>query len=77
MPRFSRRPLYSNKLAWVHFSMANIGLIGMVLFFGFVGHGKGGIYEQLLLYSALLEFTSIIIFVYNMMRTVRVVEENY
>ncbi|MEK6590996.1 MAG: hypothetical protein AABZ11_09995 [Nitrospinota bacterium] len=76
IPQFSGRPLYSIKLAWVHFYLANMGLIGMVLFFGFVGHGKRGIYEQLLTYSAVLEFTSIVIFVYNMMRTIKAVEEN-
>ncbi len=75
MPRFGGRPLYSSKLAWIHFYLANIGLIGMVLFFGFVGHGKRGIYEQLLLYSAIIELISIAIFVYNMMRTIKSAEK--
>lgn len=73
IPRFSGRPLYSNRLAWLHFYLANIGLIGMVLFFGFVGHGNLR-YEKHLLYSAIVEFTSIVIFVYNMMRTIKSVE---
>lgn len=73
IPRFSGRPLYSNRLAWLHFYLANIGLIGMVLFFGFVGHGNLR-YEKHLLYSSIVEFTSIVIFVYNMMRTIKSVE---
>ncbi|OGV98837.1 MAG: hypothetical protein A3I04_07785 [Nitrospinae bacterium RIFCSPLOWO2_02_FULL_39_110] len=73
IPRFSGRPLYSNRLAWLHFYLANIGLIGMVLFFGFVGHGNLR-YEKHLLYSAIVEFTSIVIFVYNMMRTIKSAE---
>lgn len=73
IPRFSGRPLYSNRLAWLHFYLANIGLIGMVLFFGFVGHGNLR-YEKHLLYSSIVEFTSIVIFVYNMMRTIKSAE---
>lgn len=73
IPRFSGRPLYSSRLAWLHFYLANTGLIGMVLFFGFIGHGNLK-YEKHLLYSAVVEFTSIVIFVYNMMRTIKSAE---
>lgn len=74
VPKHSGRPLYSKKLGWAHFYVANIGVWGMVLYFGFVGHGKLE-YGEHLLYSAYIELLSTIIFVFNMMMTIRVVEE--
>ncbi len=64
LPRFSGRPLYSDKMAQIHLWLANIGLIGMVVFWIFYNKG-------LLMVFSLIEFISILLFVYNMLRTVK------
>ncbi len=64
LPRFSGRPLYSDRLAEIHFWTANIGLIGMVFSWSMFN-------RMLLVIFSLIEGLSIILFVYNMFRTVR------
>ncbi len=64
LPRFSGRPLYSEKMAEVHLWLSNIGLIGMAIFWAFYN-------RNLLFLFALVEVISILLFVYNMFRTVR------
>lgn len=63
LPRFSGRPLFSDRLAEIHFWTAQIGLIGMVISWLFI--------RSLLILFSLIEIFSIVLFVYNMFRTVR------
>ena len=64
LPRFSGRPLYSDRLADIHFWTANIGLVGMA-FSWFIFN------QQLLVLFSIIEAFSIVLFVYNMFRTVQ------
>ncbi len=64
LPRFSGKPLYSEKMAEAHLWLGNIGLIGMVIFWAIYN-------KQLLFVFSLIEVISILLFVYNMLRTVR------
>ncbi|MFQ5480720.1 MAG: cbb3-type cytochrome c oxidase subunit I [Thermodesulfobacteriota bacterium] len=69
LPRFSGRPLWSEKLSTWHFWLANIGLIGMVIGWILIGSSGGGGY--LLYISSLIEGVSIIFFAVNMAKTVK------
>src|SRR5581483_3722846 len=40
IPRFSGRPIYSRKLAWLHFILSQAGLIGMAISFPFERMGS-------------------------------------
>ena len=69
LPRFKGRPLYSESLAWWQFWLANISLVGLLIFMSL------GAYQTLAslrylqaVFGALLVF-SIYLFVYNMLRT--------
>lgn len=64
LPRFSGRPLYSDRLAEVQFWLANIGLLGMAL--GWAISVKG-----LLVGSSVVEVSSVGLFVINIFKTIR------
>lgn len=64
LPRFSGKPLYSERMAEAHLWLGNIGLIGMVIFWAIYN-------KKLLFVFSLIEVISILLFVYNMFRTVR------
>lgn len=68
LPRFSGSPLYSRKLAWLHFIFAQAGLIGMAVFF-FLNRVQQGTWQIPLMISGLLMFLSICLFVFNMIKT--------
>lgn len=69
LPRFSGRPLKYPKMGEVQFWTANIGLIGMLFFYGL------GVYNPLRMYTGLavifgvVELVSIALFFYNMLAT--------
>ncbi len=68
LPRFSGRPLWSDKLALVQLYLANIGLIGMAA--GWVilsGNGSKGFH----IVFSLVEAVSIVLFVINMFLTIK------
>ena len=69
LPRFRGRPLYSEALAWWQFWVANIGLLGLLIFMGVGAYqplaGLGYIQGA---FAALLAL-SVYLFVYNMLRT--------
>ena len=68
LPRFSGRPLWSEKLAMAQLYLANIGLIGMAV--GWVllsGNGSRGFH----FIFSLLEGISIVFFVINMFLTIK------
>lgn len=69
LPRFSGRPLKYPKMGEVQFWTANIGLIGMLFFYGL------GVYNPVRMYTALavifgaVELLSVALFFYNMLAT--------
>ncbi len=64
LPRFSGRPLFSETLSVIHFWIAHIGLIGMVISWLFFN-------RRLLVAFSFIEVFSIILFVINMFKTIR------
>lgn len=67
-PRFLAKKIYSTKLAWVHFWLAQIGLIGMSVFF-VLNRAQEGQWRTGLALSGITSFLAVLCFVYNMFRT--------
>lgn len=70
LPRFSGNPLWSRKMSIVQFWMANIGLIGMTAGWGFKAHEHTGGQMVLGIFGAIM-FVSILLFFFNMIKTVK------
>lgn len=70
LPRFSGVPLYSRPLSIVQFWTANIGLVGMTAGWAMMAHEAGG-GRKVLAVSGAVMFISIVLFVYNLLRTVK------
>jgi len=70
LPRFSGTPLYSRKLSIVQFWVANIGLIGMTAGWGMQAHNHDGARQILAVFGS-VTFLSLMLFVFNMMMTVK------
>lgn len=70
LPRFTGRPLMYPKLGEVHFWLANISLIGMLLFYllGMV-NTEVSIFRSLSTVFGLIQAVSIFLFFYNMLAT--------
>ncbi|MBI4051985.1 MAG: cbb3-type cytochrome c oxidase subunit I [Elusimicrobia bacterium] len=62
------RRLYSIRLAWVHFWVANVALVGLAFFFWLNRLQEGGWVVPLAV-SGVLQFFGILIFAYNILRT--------
>lgn len=70
LPRFSGVALYSRPLSIVQFWAANIGLVGMTIGWGMKAHDiYGG--QGMLVVSGIVMFVAIVLFVYNMLKTVK------
>ncbi len=69
LPRFSGKPLYSRKMSIVQFWTANIGLVGMAAGWGMKAHSVSG-GEGVLGFFGALMFISILLFAYNLLKTV-------
>lgn len=71
LPRFSGKPLYSERLAGLHFTLSNIGLIGLIISWPLskAYYGVGSL-QFMLTISALLYAVSAYMFVYNLGKTV-------
>lgn len=67
IPIFSGRDFYSEKLAYIHLAMGNIGILGFVLLLPFSSYPVG-IHTVINLFSLLFGL-SILIFIYNMLKT--------
>ena len=70
LPRFSGRPIFSRKMMTLQFRLASAGMFGMTagwLLRSFAVPGGNGI----LIAFGTLMYVSIILFVYNMLRTVK------
>ena len=71
LPRFSGRPIYNETLMVVQFWLANLGLVGMAVFWTFYRLKTLGIFQDMLLVAATAEALAIFLFVYNIIRTVK------
>lgn len=70
LPRFTGKPLKSPKMGELQFWLANIGLIGMLLFYVLGSFNpEMSIYRGLTVAFGLLEAVSIFLFFYNMIVT--------
>ncbi len=69
LPRFTGQPLYSRKMAWAHFILAQAGLIGMAGFL-FLNRWQTGEWATGLIISATLLYFSICLFIWNILKTI-------
>jgi len=70
LPRFTGKPLKSLKMGEFQFWLANIGLIGMLLFYTLGSfHPEAGIYRGATVAFGLMEAVSIFLFFFNMLAT--------
>ncbi|GBD99527.1 cytochrome C and Quinol oxidase polypeptide I [bacterium BMS3Abin07] len=70
LPRFMGRQLKSRAVGETQFWFANIGLIGMVVFYTANIYNPARIYKTLTVASGILEVFSIVLFFYNMLATI-------
>ena len=71
LPRFSGRPLYSDRLAGLHLILSNAGLIGLIISWPLSKAYYGvALLQFMLTISALLYAISAYMFVYNLGKTV-------
>jgi len=72
LPRFSGRNIYSPKIMHMQFWLANAGLIGMAVCWPFVsGEDVSHLSELALMISALLSLGSVVLFAFNMLKTIK------
>jgi cbb3-type cytochrome oxidase subunit 1 len=69
LPRFMGRQLYSTKLGEAQFWMANIGLVVMLLFYTINIYNPSSALVAVTVAAGVLELLSILIFFYNMLKT--------
>jgi heme/copper-type cytochrome/quinol oxidase subunit 1 len=69
LPRFQGKPLYSDRMADVHFWLANIGLIGLVVFSAARAYGSALPLTIPLALSGIAAAVSVYLFVANMWLT--------
>jgi cytochrome c oxidase cbb3-type subunit 1 len=71
LPRFTGKPLKSPAMGEFQFWLANIGLIGMLLFYALGSFNpEMSIYKGLTVAFGLMEAVSIFLFFYNMLATI-------
>lgn len=68
LPRFSGRPLWSDKLAYGQLWLANIGLVGMAA--GWIVRDSMGTATVVFVFS-LVEALSVVFFALNMLKTIK------
>ncbi len=69
LPRFMGRPLYSNKIGEAQFYLANISLVGMLVFYTLNVYEPGSSYRLLMALFGAVQALTIILFFYNMLMT--------
>lgn len=70
LPRFSGKPLYSDKLADLHFITANAGLLGLIIAWPLLKTFRSLPLRIIHILSALLFAVGAYMFVYNIWKTV-------
>lgn len=69
LPRFAGKPLKHPKLGELHFWAANIGLVGMLVFYTLNVFQPASLYTALTAVFGVLNVVSIALFFYNMLAT--------
>lgn len=69
LPRFTGKPLMYPKLGELHFWLANISLIGMLLFYLLSTVNDVAIFKSISTVFGLIQAVSIFLFFYNMLAT--------
>ncbi|MFQ5842368.1 MAG: cbb3-type cytochrome c oxidase subunit I [Thermodesulfobacteriota bacterium] len=69
LPRFTGRPLHSAKLADLHLWLANIGLIGMSIFWILDAGFERYAFEFLAVLFSIILGISMVVFIYNMWKS--------
>ncbi len=69
LPRFMGRPLYSNKIGEAQFYLANISLVGMLLFYTLNTYDPGSAYRMLTVLFGIVQVAAIFLFFFNMLMT--------
>jgi cbb3-type cytochrome oxidase subunit 1 len=69
LPRFSGRPLKYPKMGELQFWTANIGLIGMLLFYAMGVYNPSQAFRMASVVFGAVEVFSIVLFLYNMLAT--------
>ena len=69
LPRFTGRPLHNAKLADLHLWLANIGLIGMSVFWILDAGFERYAFELLAVLSSIILGISTLVFIYNMWKS--------
>jgi cbb3-type cytochrome oxidase subunit 1 len=76
LPRFTGKPLKSPKVGELQFWLANIGLVGMLLFYTLGSfQPETGMYRGLTVIFGLVEAFSVLLFFYNMIATMYATSE--
>lgn len=76
LPRFMGKRLKSVKLGEIHFYLANIGLLGMLLFYTLqVNYPEEPLYRGLSVAFGIIKTLSILLFFYNILATFLLKEE--
>ena len=73
LPKFSGRHIYSPRIMNAQFWISNAGLIGMSVSWPFVIRGDASPSEMILIVSALLSIISVVLFAFNMLKTIKAV----
>ena len=71
LPKFSGRHIYSPRIMTVQFWLANAGLIGMAVSWPITVAGDSSVADNALILAAFLSLLSIILFAFNMLKTVK------
>ena len=71
LPKFTGKPLKSLKMGELQFWLANVGLVGMLLFYTLGSFNpEMAVYKGLTIAFGLIEAVSIFLFFYNMLATI-------
>ncbi len=69
LPRFMGRPVYSTRIGEAQFWLANVSLVGMLLFYCLNAFNPGGVYQTLTMAFGAVQAFAIFLFFYNMLMT--------
>lgn len=69
LPRFMGRPLYSNRIGEAQFYLANVSLVGLLLFYALNVNNVNSTYRMLMVAFGALQAVTIFLFFYNMLMT--------
>lgn len=75
LPRFSGVPVYSPLIVRIQFYLANGGLLGMAVSWPFViGETTPSLFKPMLITSAFLSLVALVLFAFNILKTIRAID---